>query len=296
MRHFRIAIIGAGPAGMSCAIQLKRMGLDPVVFERPEPASMLRMANRVENYLGFPDGIRGEELYRIFMKQFERFEIGLIYKEVTRLSLSGGIFFIETDDESFSSDIVVVSSGTRPMSLSIPIWNDKLSHYLHTDISRIPRQGSLAIGIIGLGDAAFDYALNLAGQGHQVAIFGRSQRIMANKALLEQFRRRGGIPLNLGHVLVSVEESTQGIRCRFRSGEEMADHVLDFLIFATGREADLGYLDEAILENLTSLNQEGRIYLAGDVKNGDFRQTAIAAGDGIRTAMEIAMNESNTEN
>jgi thioredoxin reductase len=296
MKHHRIAIIGAGPAGMSCAIQLKRMGLDPVVFERPEPSSMLRMANKVENYLGFPQGIRGEELYRLFCEQFERFQVEVIYKEVKKASFREDVFILDNEDESFSCDILVVASGTRPLRRVISAWDENIDKYLHYDISRIPLQDRLSVGIIGLGDAAFDYALNMHRRGHLVQIFGRSEKVLANKALLDQFRKTGGIPLNFSHVLISMEESADRIRCRFRNRDEVAEHVLDCLIFATGREASTDLLDEDILEQIDSLYQLKRLFLAGDVKNGDFRQTAIATGDGIRIAMEIARNESTAEN
>jgi len=296
MKHHRIVIIGAGPAGMSCAVQMKRMGLEPVVFERPEPASMLRMANKVENYLGFPHGIPGEELFRIFRDQMEGFDIELIIKEVNKVYFRNDVFILETEEETLTCDLLVVASGTQPTRLAIPAWDERLARYFHSDISRIPVHGGLSIGIIGLGDAAFDYALNLHRRGHQVGIFGRTEKVLANKALWDQFRRNGGILLHLGHILHSVEESAGRIRCRFKIQEEVSDHLLDGLIFATGREAALGFLDEEVLENLQQLQQANRLYLAGDVKNGGFRQTAIATGDGIRVAMEIAQNESHTEN
>jgi thioredoxin reductase (NADPH) len=140
MKHHHISIIGAGPAGMSCAIQLKRVGLDPVVFERPELSSMLRMANKVENYMGFPQGIRGEELYRLFCEQFERFQVTVIYKEVKKASFRDDVFILDTEEESCSCDILVVASGTSPSRRVIPAWDENLHKYFHYDISRIPRQ------------------------------------------------------------------------------------------------------------------------------------------------------------
>jgi thioredoxin reductase len=133
-------------------------------------------------------------------------------------------------------------------------------------------------------------------RGHHVQIFGRSDQVLANKALWDQFRHAGGVPLHLGYVLISVEESVDRIRCRFRNEDQVVEHMLDCLIFATGRDASLEFMNEDILEQMDKLNEMKRLYLAGDVKNGDFRQTSIATGDGIRIAMEIARHESNTEN
>ena len=297
MNHYPIAIVGAGPAGMSCAIQLRRMGLEPVVFERREAQSTLRLANRVENYLGFPEGITGDELYRHFREQYDRFQVETLYKEVRKIGLQDGMFSIDTGDMLYTADVLVLATGTRPKKSTLPTWNESIGNCIHYDISVIALRDNLATGIIGLGDAAFDYALNLHRRGHKVIIFGRSENIGANRALMEQFRKTGGIGLLLNHVLISVDELVEGkIRCRFRKIEQVVEHNLDCLIFATGREANLEFLEEAVVQRLEELKQSGKLYLAGDVSRGGFRQTAIATGDGIRVAMEIFQYESHTKN
>jgi thioredoxin reductase len=297
MIEHHIAIIGGGPAGMACALQLRRMGMKPVIFEKELPGSLLKMANLVENYLGFPEGIRGEDLYRLFDEQLGRFEVERIYKEVKKIFWEGERFLVEVDDDSYACSVLVLASGTIPKRALDIFWNDPVKNYFHYDISSIPRQGNLSIGIIGLGDAAFDYALNLNRQGHSVTIFGRSELIGANKALLDSFNRSNGIKLDLNHILVSVDELVEGkIRCRFRNNEQLVERTLDCLIFATGRDAALDFLDESVLDHFEDLKTNKRLYLAGDVKNGDFRQTSIATGDGIRVAMEIFQHESNSKN
>lgn len=297
MNRYHIGIIGAGPAGMACALQLRRMGLDPVIFERPDARSMLRMANWVENYLGFPEGIRGEELYRHFREQLDRFQVEHIYKEVRNVVFYEDHFLVDTIDEHYLCSLLVLASGTRPKTTIVPHWKEGVEKYMHYDISSIPLQGGLLVGIIGMGDAAFDYALNLHQRGHRVSIFGRSEAILANRALVYQFKRIEGIELNLNHLLTSVDEIVEGkIRCRFKKNDTLVEHNLDCLIFATGREANLDFMDEGILERMQELKASSKLYLAGDVKNGDFRQTAIATGDGIRVAMEIYQHESHSEN
>jgi thioredoxin reductase len=272
------------------------MGLEPVIFERETPQSMLRMANWVENYLGFPEGIRGEDLFRHFQEQLEKFQVETIYKEVRNVVLYEDNFLIDTYDEHYLGSILVLACGTRPKRTIIPTWNEAVEKYFHYDISQIPLQGGLQIGIIGIGDAAFDYALNLHKRGHQIKIYGRSETIVANKALMDQFNRIDGIDLLLNHMLTSVDEIIQGkIRCHFKKNEVIVEHNLDGLIFATGRESNLEFLDESVLDEMDELRNSSKLFLAGDVNNGDFRQTAIATGEGIKVAMEIYQHEGNTE-
>jgi thioredoxin reductase len=62
----------------------------------------------------------------------------------------------------------------------------------------------------------------------------------------------------------------------------------DYLLFAIGRNPNLSFLSDRIRNNEVHLKRSGSLYYAGDVKNGFFRQTVIAAGDGLRAAMEIS--------
>jgi thioredoxin reductase (NADPH) len=66
-----VAVVGAGPAGISAAIYLKRAGFEPLVIERDEVGGLLLNANLVENYPGFSPGISGENLVKQFTEQFE---------------------------------------------------------------------------------------------------------------------------------------------------------------------------------------------------------------------------------
>jgi thioredoxin reductase len=61
----------------------------------------------------------------------------------------------------------------------------------------------------------------------------------------------------------------------------------DYLIGAIGRDPQLDFLSEQVIELAPELEDQGLLYFIGDVKNGLYRQTAISVGDGVRTAMRI---------
>ena len=85
-----VTIIGAGPAGIATALQLKRYGITPIILEKNTIGGLLRNAHLVENYPGFPKGISGVNLVRLFRKHLERAAITIFPEEVINLDIEDG--------------------------------------------------------------------------------------------------------------------------------------------------------------------------------------------------------------
>ena len=103
MKTEHVIIIGAGPAGLATAIQLKRYGVHPLLFEREQTGGLLRNANLVENYPGFPQGISGLDLVNLFIRQAQNLSIDVTYEEVIELVYDQGIFQARTARQSYAS-------------------------------------------------------------------------------------------------------------------------------------------------------------------------------------------------
>src|SRR4030067_3593524 len=91
-----VIIIGGGPAGIAAAIQLKRYGLNPLIFERGALGGLLRNANLVENYPGFPGGISGMKLVGLLEQQARDFALRVTYAAVIRVDRAAGSFQVKT--------------------------------------------------------------------------------------------------------------------------------------------------------------------------------------------------------
>ncbi|MCJ7489823.1 MAG: FAD-dependent monooxygenase, partial [Thermoplasmata archaeon] len=80
-----VVIVGAGPAGIAAGMFLKRAGVEPLLLEKREPGGLLREANLVENYPGFPGGISGRELASLMTHQMEKLGVRLEKRTVTKV-------------------------------------------------------------------------------------------------------------------------------------------------------------------------------------------------------------------
>jgi thioredoxin reductase len=275
-----ILIIGAGPAGMTAAIQLKRYGVPFVLLEKERAGGLLWNANLVENYPGFPAGISGPKLVHLIEKQMERLGVKVMDDCVTRLRYKKQAFQVKTLQTEYHPRFVIVASGTKPNPLPIPVQRAARSR-VFGDVYHLLAESGKQIVIIGAGDAAFDYALNLTKNRNSVTILNRGREVKCLGLLWERARAEPGIAYRAETPVCKVELDETGSRLRVRT-EANGFLTADYLLFATGRVPQVSFLPDEILNN----HLEG-IYFAGDVKNGLYRQAAIAAGDGLRAAMEI---------
>ncbi|MFH1941279.1 MAG: NAD(P)/FAD-dependent oxidoreductase [bacterium] len=283
-----VVVIGAGPAGIAAAIQLKRYGISPILFEKDSSGGLLRNAHLVENYPGFPNGIGGMQLVRLFEKQLTRHGVMIQYECVRLLDFRGNQFFIATNEREIGSRFVIVASGTipkQPTDVTIP---DSVKSCVFNEVYPIANVQNKKIAIIGAGDAAFDYALHLS-ENNSVFILNRDRDVKCLPLLKERSVRKQNI-IYLQNVRVKkLNRLKKAIRLYY-SGEDLQEEVeitVDYLLFAVGREPCVDFLTKELIQRFKQPNLRNCVYFVGDVHNGLYRQTAIAVGEGIKAAMNI---------
>jgi thioredoxin reductase (NADPH) len=287
MRSASVLIIGAGPAGMAVALQLKRYGIDSVLFEKNKIGGLLHNANLVENYPGFPGGIPGPELVALFEQQTSATGVNVTREEVKTLEFAGGNFHLQTQSEAYESRIAVLASGTRPRRLTGFDLSEQVLPRVYYEVAPLLHLQGKQIVIVGGGDAAFDYALNL-GKHNEVTILNRSQSAKCLPLLWERVMTKRTIHYRADAQVLQVSEgSGGGLSIDYTLDERTHNLPADYLVGAVGREACLDFLTQELERQAGELQSLGVLYFVGDVKNQHYRQTAIAVGDGILAAMKI---------
>ncbi len=284
----QVIIIGGGPAGIAAAVQLHRQGLSPLLLEKDEIGGLLRNAHLVENYPGFPTGISGRELVSLFQQQLAVHKPKIVFEEVLSLDFDQGMFSATTIHNVYHSQTVLIASGTEPHHFTDIAIPEEAASHVYYDVFPLLGVTGKKIIIVGAGDAAFDYALNL-GEQNEVIVLNRSERVKCLSLLRERVEESRNIEYHeLSRLTAIAPDSSGGVLLECASPQRTLQWRADYLIFAIGRKPQLGFLTERLQQRRQELEERGLLYLAGDVKNRSFRQTAIAVGDGVMAAMKIA--------
>jgi thioredoxin reductase (NADPH) len=277
MKRVDISIVGAGPAGLACAMQAKRQGLTLAVFERDRPGGQALAAHSIENFPGFPKGIAGRELMERFIEQVLGQGVEITCEEVMCASHTGETFEIETTGGTTSSRVLVVASGLRPKRLGVP-GEDELAGsrvFYYAEADRVPHTGKEVL-VVGSGDAAFDQALSFSRTAGQVAIAMKYDEPRCNPRLLAKVAENR-IDILPSRRVTSIREDGGRLAVAFDEGEA----ACDLLVACIGKEQNLDFLDPT----LRAGDRPG-FYFAGDCWRGRDRHISIAIGDGIAAAMK----------
>lgn len=279
-----VIIIGAGPAGVAAGVQLKRYGLDPIIFEKERVGGLLKNANLVENYPGFAEGISGPDLVERISAHANALALRIRFEKVCELDRDDAGFRVVTTAGAFQARVVVVASGTRPIEFVGCQIPQELKDRVFYEVFPIRQTAGKTVAILGAGDAAYDYALNLADK-NDLIILNRNDQIKALPLLVERANACSRIRYMENIQFLGITPGGgDSFRLQYESAGKHQWLETDYLIFAIGREPELDF----VAAGLKSVAGEtDGLYFCGDVVNGQFRQTAIAVGDGIRVAMTI---------
>lgn len=121
---YDVIIIGGGPAGLAAAIYTARHKLKTMVLEGNNLGGKALDANRIENYPGFPEGIKGKTLMKRFIKQMKSFNPTVNYETVIGLNDWGNLKIVQTRSGFHQCKAVIISTGVSRKQLSIPGENE----------------------------------------------------------------------------------------------------------------------------------------------------------------------------
>ncbi len=286
-----IAIIGAGPAGLTAALYARRAGYSTIVFEMGVPGGQAATTEVIDNYPGFPNGVGGSELMMKFYEQALSFGAEIKFEQVEHLELKGEVKTVKTvAGKVYEAKVVVLATGAHPRMLGIEnegkLRGRGISYCATCDGFFFKDKD---VCIFGGGDTAVDEALYLSKICKSVTVFHRRDELRANKHSQELAFAKDNIRFVWNSLPVAFlgKDKLEVVRTKDKlSGEETEwqfDGAFIFVgylpnaeLFSDVLEVDaLGYV---VTNDEMATSLEG-VYAIGDVRSKKVRQVSTAVGD-----------------
>jgi thioredoxin reductase (NADPH) len=313
--HLRdVVIVGAGPAGLAAAVYAASEGLDALVIEANSPGGQAGSSSRIENYLGFPTGISGQELAGRAYAQAQKFGATvMIAKGAAQLTCEQRPHGLRLDDgATIRARTVIIATGARyrkPSLANLEQFEGAGLYYSATFM-----EAQLCVGdeiiVVGGANSAGQAAVFLARTVRRVHLLVRSNNLSASMSryLVRRIEEISTIQIRSRTEIVALEGNEHLERVQWRDGTgAVTTHGIRHVFLMTGAEANTGWLNGRVtldekgfvktgpdlteqdlaaaqwpLERVPYLLETSRpgVFAVGDVRCGNIKRVASAVGEG----------------
>lgn len=301
LKHYDVAILGAGPAGLTAAIYTSRAGLSTLVIDESSAGGQVKSTHQVANYPGFIEPIPGYQLAQNMKDQASKYgtEFNLV-SDITKLSLSGEKKLIEIDGEQqITASYVIIATGRSPRKLDLPgelEYKGQGISYCATCDGEFYKDKE--IFVIGGGNSAIQESFLLLKYVKKLTIIHQFDELQAEKIAAKKILSHPKVEVYWSHEPrafskegenVTVEIENLKTKKRFSLTK---DGVFIFvgmlpnsnLFKDTGLKInDYGYIPT---DDLMETNIEN-VYAVGDIRDKKTWQITVAVGEGTIAALEI---------
>ncbi len=306
---YDVAIVGGGPAGLAAAVYGASEGLRTIVVEREGPGGQAGTSSRIENYLGFPSGISGDELASRALQQARRLgaEI-LVTRSVAALDpLSHGLTL--DGGEVVAARSLILATGVAWRRLDLEGFDRLIGKGIYYGAARSEAHAThgLDVFLIGAGNSAGQAALHFSSHARAVTLLVRGQSLEQSMShyLIEQLRTKSNIDVRFRCEIHAVHGETHlaEVEIRNATSNVVSRHPCGGLFIFIGADAETGWLHQSIARDargyvLTGddVNKAGRwahsrdpylletsapgVFACGDVRLSPVKRVASAVGEG----------------
>jgi len=309
-----LVIIGAGPSGLAAAVYGASEGLDVLVLETGFPGGQAGSSSRIENYLGFPTGISGQELAARAYNQAQKFGATMLIIKGTRLVCDNKPYEVVVEKgPPVSTRTIVIATGAeyrKPQCKNLPRFEGAGIYYSATYMEAQLCGGEEVI-VVGGGNAAGQAAIFLAQSSKRVHMLVRSNGLGDNMSryLIRRIEDTPSIVVHTHTEIAKIEggDHLESVQWRNNQTDQLEEHKIRHVFLMTGAAPNTSWLDGCVvlddkgfIKTGTDLSPDNLsiarwplarhpylletslpgVFAVGDVRSGSIKRVASAVGEG----------------
>jgi thioredoxin reductase (NADPH) len=314
--HVRdVVIVGGGPAGLAAAVYAASEGLDALVIEATSPGGQAASSSKIENYLGFPTGISGQELAGRAYAQAQKFGASImIAKSAAELTCEPSPYRLTLDDgATISARTVVIATGAKyrkPSLADLGRFEGAGVYYAATFMEAAQLGNDDEIIVVGGANSAGQAAIFLSQTGRRVHVLVRGNGLSEgmSRYLIRRIEDTPTIQVRTRTEIVALEGTGRLERVQWRDGTgAVTSHEIKHVFLMTGAEANTGWLNGHVALDAKGFIKTGPdltrddltaarwplersphlletslpgVFAVGDVRCGNVKRVASAVGEG----------------
>jgi thioredoxin reductase (NADPH) len=273
-----VIIIGAGPSGLAAAVYAASEGLDALVIETNAPGGQAGSSSKIENYLGFPTGVSGQELAARAIAQAQKFGARMMVGHgVVRLNCARRPYQVVLDNGSaIAARAIIISTGAqynKPRIANLKNFEGQGIYYGATYIESQLCEGEDVI-VVGGGNSAGQAAVFLSQSARRVYMLVRAGGLSdtMSRYLIQRITENPAIELHYSTEIAGLEGDTGLERVTWRGPTgETATHPIRHVFIMTGASPGTEWLKGCL-----ALDDKGFILTGRDLDGADGANPALA--------------------
>jgi thioredoxin reductase (NADPH) len=309
-----LVIIGAGPAGLAAAVYGASEGLDVLVLESSSPGGQAGSSSRIENYLGFPTGISGQELATRAYNQAQKFGAQVLIAKGTRLACDHKPYVVEVENGArIPARTIVIATGAeyRRPPLNNLLHFEGAGVYYGATFVEAQLCGGEEVIVVGGGNSAGQAAVFLAETTKRVQMLIRSAGLAESMSryLIRRIEQTPTIVLLPHTEIVALEggDHLESVRWRNNQTGQIDEHNIRHVFVMTGAAPNTSWLDGCVALDAKGFIKAGPdlspedlsaarwplarppylletslpgVFAVGDVRGGSIKRVTSAVGEG----------------
>jgi thioredoxin reductase (NADPH) len=308
-----LVVVGAGPAGLAAAVYGASEGLVTVLLDAAVPGGQAGASSRIENYLGFPQGVSGDDLARRAMVQALKFGTQIYAPcrvEGLEVAETGPVLRL-VDGTEIRTRAVIVATGARYRRLDVPGWEEfeerGCVHYSATELD-VRGCESRPVAVIGGANSAGQAALFLASRGSHVDVVVRRDDIRATMSsyLVDRLEAHPMVQIRTSSNVLALEGADRLMEAIVGTDDGERERIACHAVFCfvgadpatewlTGVDLDEdGFVltdtrlgPDAGVDRLPFQTSLPGVFAAGDVRAGSMKRVAAAVGEGASAVASV---------